>query len=75
MPRFSGSGNRVEAPRFFSGPRVQGGDEPANTELAAADADDAFGAFLISYGTIRFSQNFWPDPNVVFNALPRSWSC
>ena len=29
-----------------------------------------FGAFLISYGTIRFSQNFWPDPNVVFNALP-----
>ena len=22
-----------------------------------------FGAFLISYGTIRFSQNFWPDPN------------
>lgn len=29
-----------------------------------------FGAFLISYGTIRFSQNYWPDPNVVFNALP-----
>ena len=29
-----------------------------------------FGAFLISYGSIRFSQNFWPDPNVVFNALP-----
>jgi cytochrome c oxidase subunit 3 len=29
-----------------------------------------FGAFLISYGTIRFSQNFWPDPNHVFNALP-----
>ncbi len=29
-----------------------------------------FGAFLISYGTIRVSQNFWPDPNVVFNALP-----
>ena len=29
-----------------------------------------FGAFLISYGTIRFSQNFWPDPNVVFNAFP-----
>ena len=31
-----------------------------------------FGAFLISYGTIRFSQNFWPDPNVVFNAFPGS---
>ena len=29
-----------------------------------------FGAFLISYGSIRFSQNFWADPNVVFNALP-----
>lgn len=29
-----------------------------------------FGAFLISYGTIRFSQNFWPDPNIVFNAFP-----
>jgi cytochrome c oxidase subunit 3 len=29
-----------------------------------------FGAFLISYGTIRFSQNFWPDPNQVFNAFP-----
>ncbi|MFT3902866.1 MAG: cytochrome c oxidase subunit 3 [Niabella sp.] len=29
-----------------------------------------FAAFLISYGTIRFSQNYWPDPNVVFNAFP-----
>ena len=29
-----------------------------------------FGAFLISYGTIRFSQEAWPDPNVVFNAVP-----
>ncbi len=29
-----------------------------------------FGGFLISYGTIRFSHNFWPDPNVVFNAFP-----
>ena len=29
-----------------------------------------FGAFLISYGTIRFSQNYWADPNVVFNAFP-----
>jgi cytochrome c oxidase subunit 3 len=29
-----------------------------------------FGAFLISYGTIRFSQNYWPNPNVVFNAFP-----
>jgi cytochrome c oxidase subunit III len=29
-----------------------------------------FGAFLISYGTIRFSQESWPDPNKVFNAVP-----
>jgi len=28
-----------------------------------------FGAFLISYGSIRFSQNIWADPNVVFNAV------
>ena len=28
-----------------------------------------FGAFLISYGTIRFSVNHWADPNHVFNAL------
>ena len=34
-----------------------------------------FGAFLISYGTIRFSQNFWPDPNVVFNAFPGCGTC
>ena len=29
-----------------------------------------FGAFLISYGTIRFSANFWPDPNHVFSSFP-----
>jgi len=29
-----------------------------------------FGAFLISYGTIRFSQNVWVDHNAVFNAFP-----
>ncbi len=29
-----------------------------------------FGALLISYGTIRFSSNYWPDPNEVFNAFP-----
>lgn len=29
-----------------------------------------FGAFLISYGTIRFSSPAWPDPNKVFNAFP-----
>lgn len=29
-----------------------------------------FGAFLISYGTVRLSQNYWPDPNHVFNAFP-----
>jgi cytochrome c oxidase subunit III len=29
-----------------------------------------FGAFLISYGTIRFSANYWPDPNEVFDRFP-----
>src|SRR5690349_13693127 len=29
-----------------------------------------FGAFLISYGTIRFSQNYWANPNVVFSTFP-----
>ncbi len=29
-----------------------------------------FGAFLISYGTIRFSSPIWPDPNMVFKAFP-----
>jgi cytochrome c oxidase subunit 3 len=29
-----------------------------------------FGAFLISYGTIRFSTNSWPDPNHVFRSFP-----
>ncbi len=29
-----------------------------------------FGAFLISYGTVRFSLNDWIDPNAVFNAFP-----
>src|SRR5215210_417516 len=29
-----------------------------------------FGAFLISYGTVRFSSNSWPDPNHVFNSFP-----
>ena len=29
-----------------------------------------FGAFLISYGTIRFSSNGWPNPNEVFKSFP-----
>ena len=29
-----------------------------------------FGAFLISYGSIRFATNAWPDPNVVFSSFP-----
>ena len=29
-----------------------------------------FGAFLISYGTTRFSSNGWPDPNAVFQSFP-----
>jgi cytochrome c oxidase subunit 3 len=29
-----------------------------------------FGAFLISYGSIRFASNAWPDPNHVFASFP-----
>lgn len=29
-----------------------------------------FGAFLISYGSIRFASNSWPDPNEVFKSFP-----
>jgi cytochrome c oxidase subunit III len=29
-----------------------------------------FGAFLISYGSIRFATNAWPDPNKVFSSFP-----
>jgi cytochrome c oxidase subunit III len=29
-----------------------------------------FGAFLISYGLVRFSANSWPDPNIVFKSFP-----
>ena len=54
-----------------------GGKSPFNLEYGKVMMwyflmSDAFtfGAFLISYGTIRFSTNFWPDPNVVFNAFP-----
>ena len=54
-----------------------GGKSPFNVEYGKlmmwyflmSDAF-TFGAFLISYGTIRFSQNYWPDPNTVFNAFP-----
>jgi cytochrome c oxidase subunit III len=29
-----------------------------------------FGAFLISYGTIRFNSKIWTDANEVFHAFP-----
>jgi cytochrome c oxidase subunit III len=31
-----------------------------------------FGAFLIAYGTTRFSTNGWPNPNEVFRSYPGS---
>jgi cytochrome c oxidase subunit 3 len=54
-----------------------GGKSPFNVEYGKlmmwyflmSDAF-TFGAFLISYGTVRFSANSWPDPNHVFNAFP-----
>jgi cytochrome c oxidase subunit 3 len=29
-----------------------------------------FSAFLITYGTLRVSSSWWPDPNFIFNAMP-----
>ena len=54
-----------------------GGKSPFNVEYGKlmmwyflmSDAF-TFGAFLISYGTIRFSTNGWPDPNEVFRSVP-----
>jgi cytochrome c oxidase subunit 3 len=54
-----------------------GGKSPFNVEYGKlmmwyflmSDAF-TFGAFLISYGTIRFSSNSWPDPNFVFRTFP-----
>ena len=54
-----------------------GGKSPFNVEYGKllmwyflmSDAF-TFGAFLISYGTIRFSSTGWPDPNKVFSSYP-----
>ena len=54
-----------------------GGKSPFNVEYGKlmmwyflmSDAF-TFGAFLISYGTIRFMSTSWPDPNVVFQSFP-----
>src|SRR5438309_11635593 len=40
MPGFSGSGNRIEPPRFASATDVIRGDETANAELATGHAND-----------------------------------
>ena len=54
-----------------------GGKSPFNLEYGKVMMwyflmSDAFtfGAFLISYGTIRISSNSWPDPNEVFRSFP-----
>lgn len=54
-----------------------GGKSPFNVEYGKlmmwyflmSDAF-TFGAFLIAYGTIRFSSTSWPDPNHVFKSYP-----
>src|SRR5580698_754982 len=54
-----------------------GGKSPYNVEYGKlmmwfflmSDAF-TFGAFLIAYGTIRFSSNGWPNPNDVFKSFP-----
>lgn len=54
-----------------------GGKSPFNLEYGKVMMwyflmSDAFtfGAFLIAYGTTRFSANGWPDPNKVFKSYP-----
>lgn len=54
-----------------------GGKSPFNAEYGKVMMwyflmSDAFtfGAFLISYGTVRFASNGWPDPNQVFSSVP-----
>lgn len=54
-----------------------GGKSPYNIEYGKVMMwfflmSDAFtfGALLISYGTVRFSSNSWPDPNEVFHSFP-----
>jgi cytochrome c oxidase subunit 3 len=54
-----------------------GGKSPFNVEYGKlmmwyflmSDAF-TFGAFLIAYGTVRFSSANWPDPNEVFQSFP-----
>ncbi|HLK30876.1 MAG TPA: cytochrome c oxidase subunit 3 [Puia sp.] len=54
-----------------------GGKSPYNVEYGKlmmwfflmSDAF-TFGAFLISYGSIRFASNGWPNPNDVFRTFP-----
>jgi cytochrome c oxidase subunit III len=54
-----------------------GGKSPFNVEYGKlmmwyflmSDAF-TFGAFLISYGSIRFATNGWPNPNEAFKAFP-----
>ncbi len=54
-----------------------GGKSPFNVEYGKlmmwyflmSDAF-TFGAFLIAYGTTRFSTNGWPNPNEVFKSYP-----
>src|SRR5438045_7510454 len=57
----------------------KGGRSPFNVEYGKlmmwyflmSDAF-TFGAFLISYGSIRFASNGWPNPNQVFKSYPLS---
>jgi len=62
------------APKYWGG-----GKSPFNVEYGKVMMwyflmSDAFtfGAFLIAYGTTRFSANGWPNPNLVFKSYPFS---
>ncbi len=60
------------APKYWSGGRSPFNVEYGKLMMWYFLMSDAFtfGAFLIAYGTTRFSANGWPNPNEVFKSYP-----
>src|SRR5450432_3910914 len=58
--------------KWWSGGRSPFNVEYGNLMMWYFLMSDAFtfGAFLISYGTIRFSSSSWPNPNEAFKSFP-----
>ncbi len=59
-------------PRWWSGGKSRCNVEYGKLVVWYVLMSDSFtfGAFLISYGSIRFASNGWPNPNEVFKAFP-----